>query len=41
MMAEKLNETISNLQDKNTKLQSILASMNEGLFAVDHSYKLY
>ncbi|HHY90261.1 MAG TPA: cell wall metabolism sensor histidine kinase WalK, partial [Clostridiales bacterium] len=29
MMAEKLNETISNLQDKNTKLQSILASMNE------------
>ncbi len=40
MMAEKLNETISNLQDKNTKLQSILASMNEGLFAVDHSYKI-
>ncbi|MFZ5965833.1 MAG: two-component system histidine kinase PnpS [Bacillota bacterium] len=40
LMAEKLNETISELWDKNTKLQSTLASMSEGLFAVDKSYKI-
>ncbi|QXM05831.1 two-component system histidine kinase PnpS [Crassaminicella indica] len=40
IMSEKLNETISEIQDKNTKLQSILASMNEALFAVDKSYKI-
>lgn len=40
IMTEKLNETISELWDKNTKLQSTLASMNEALFAVDKSYKI-
>lgn len=40
LMAAKLNETISELWDKNTKLQSTLASMNEALFAVDNNYKI-
>lgn len=40
IMAVKLNETISELWDKNTKLQSTLSSMNEALFAVDNSYKI-
>ncbi|AOT68448.1 two-component system histidine kinase PnpS [Geosporobacter ferrireducens] len=40
IMTEKLNETISELWDKNTKLQSTLASMNEALFAIDKSYKI-
>ncbi len=40
IMTEKLNETISELWDKNTKLQSTLTSMNEALFAVDKSYKI-
>ncbi|MEW9122319.1 MAG: two-component system histidine kinase PnpS [Thermotaleaceae bacterium] len=39
-MTEKLNDTISELRDKNTKLQSTLTSMNEALFAVDKSYKI-
>lgn len=40
IMTEKLNATISELWDKNTKLQSTLTSMNEALFAVDKSYKI-
>ncbi|MBB6216992.1 two-component system phosphate regulon sensor histidine kinase PhoR [Anaerosolibacter carboniphilus] len=40
IMAAKLNETISELWDKNTKLQSTLSSMNEALFAVDNGYKI-
>ncbi|QZY57155.1 two-component system histidine kinase PnpS [Crassaminicella profunda] len=40
IMSEKLNETISEIQDKNTKLQSTLGSMNEALFAIDKSYKI-
>jgi two-component system phosphate regulon sensor histidine kinase PhoR len=40
IMSEKLNETISEIQDKNTKLQSTLASMNEALFAIDRTYKI-
>ena len=39
-MAEKLDMTISEIQDKNTKLQSALTSMNEALVAVDRSYKI-
>lgn len=40
IMTEKLNETISEMSDKNTKLQSVLTSITEGLFAVDKSYKI-
>ncbi len=40
IMATKLNETISELWDKNTKLQSTLSSMNEALFAVDNGYNI-
>ncbi|WP_408625493.1 two-component system histidine kinase PnpS [Crassaminicella thermophila] len=40
IMTEKLNDTISEIRDKNTKLQSTLASMNEALFAIDKSYKI-
>ncbi|MCT4621347.1 MAG: cell wall metabolism sensor histidine kinase WalK [Marinisporobacter sp.] len=40
IMSEKLNETISEIQDKNTKLQSTLASMNEALFAIDRAFKI-
>jgi len=40
LMAEKLDMTISEIQDKNTKLQSALTSMNEALVAVDRSYKI-
>ncbi len=36
VMAEKLKINISELQDKNTKLKSILTSMKEGLIAVDN-----
>ena len=39
-MAEKLDSTITEIHDKNTKLQSTLASMNEALFAVDRTYKI-
>ncbi len=39
-MAEKLDMTITEIHDKNTKLQSTLASMNEALFAVDKTYKI-
>ncbi|WZL74753.1 ATP-binding protein [Clostridiaceae bacterium 35-E11] len=40
IMTEKLNTTISEMSDKNTKLQSVLTSITEGLFAVDKSYKI-
>lgn len=40
IMGEKLNDTITEIRDKNTKLQSILVSVNEALFAVDRSCKI-
>ncbi len=40
IMAEKLKNNIFELQDKNTKLQSILTSMKEGLIAVDNHKKI-
>jgi two-component system phosphate regulon sensor histidine kinase PhoR len=40
IMAEKLKINISELQDKNTKLKSILTSMKEGLIAVDNNKKI-
>ncbi|WIF95360.1 two-component system histidine kinase PnpS [Caminicella sporogenes] len=40
LMAEKLNDNISELQDKNTKLKSILTSMKEGLIAIDNSNRI-
>ncbi|WP_053956909.1 two-component system histidine kinase PnpS [Inediibacterium massiliense] len=40
LMARKLNHTISEIRDKNTKLQSTLESMNEGLFAIDKNYNI-
>lgn len=35
-MSQTINTNISELQDKNTKLQSIIGSMKEGLIAVDN-----
>ncbi|RKD26551.1 PAS/PAC sensor signal transduction histidine kinase [Caminicella sporogenes DSM 14501] len=40
LMAERLNNNISELQDKNTKLKSILTSMKEGLIAIDNSNRI-
>ncbi|TCO79288.1 two-component system histidine kinase PnpS [Marinisporobacter balticus] len=40
IMAEKLNDTISEIRDKNTKLHSTLGSMKEALFAIDKEYKI-
>lgn len=40
LMAEKLNITISEMRDQNTRLQSILTSMNEALIAVDRTNKI-
>ncbi|MCG8538683.1 MAG: cell wall metabolism sensor histidine kinase WalK [Clostridia bacterium] len=39
-MSHTLNTNISELQDKNTKLQSIISSMKEGLIAVDNHKKI-
>ncbi|WP_129596412.1 two-component system histidine kinase PnpS [Anaerophilus nitritogenes] len=40
IMVQKINHTISEIRDKNTKLQSTLGSMNEGLFAIDKNYNI-
>lgn len=40
LMAEKLKINILELQDKNTKLKSIVSSMKEGLIAVDNHNKI-
>ncbi|HOS70512.1 MAG TPA: ATP-binding protein [Bacillota bacterium] len=39
-MAAKLNETITSLQDKNIKLESIMSSMINGIIAVDNSEEI-
>ena len=39
-MSHTLSTNISELQDKNTKLQSIISSMKEGLIAVDNHKKI-
>ncbi len=39
-MSHTLNTNISELQDKNTKLKSIISSMKEGLIAVDNNKKI-
>jgi len=40
LMSDTLNTNISELQDKNTKLKSIIGSMKEGLIAVDNHKKV-
>lgn len=40
LMAEKLKSNISELQDKNTQLKSILTSMKEGLIAIDNDKRI-
>jgi len=39
-MASKLRDTITNLQDKNIKLESIMSSMINGIIAIDNSEKI-
>lgn len=39
-MSHTLNTNISELQDKNTKLKSIISSMKEGLIAIDNNKKI-
>ncbi len=39
-MSYTLNTNISELQDKNTKLKSIISSMKEGLIAIDNNKKI-
>lgn len=40
IMSKKLEETINELQDKNTKMKSILTSMVNGVIALDNSKKI-
>lgn len=40
LMSHTLNTNISELQDKNTKLKSIISSMKEGLIAIDNNKKI-
>lgn len=39
-MAERLNKTMSEITDKNVKLDSILNSMTNGIIAVDRDYRI-
>jgi len=39
-MASKLNDTITSLQDKNIKLESIMSSMINGIIAIDNAEKV-